>query len=222
MTTEATVPGLERPLGAPAEAIDVPPLGESDDVVRMLVRELSSHPRVAAWLTTDNLIRNFTVVVENIAAGRTPANHLRVLRPEGPFQVIDARGAPVIDPRSYDRYNEIAGAVASTDADGAARLYSILKPRIEEAYRELGIQEPFDRALERALVSLLQVAAVEGEVALLPMGGVYHYNDLRLERLTQAQKQLVRMGPRNVRVIQGKLRQIALALGIAPERLPGR
>jgi hypothetical protein len=28
------------------------------------------------------------------------------------------------------------------------------------------------------------------------------------------------MGPRNVRVIQGKLQQIALALGIPAERLP--
>src|SRR5688500_6021218 len=51
------------PLGAAAEPIDVPPLGESDEVVRSLVAGLSSHPRVAAWLTTDNLIRNFTAVV---------------------------------------------------------------------------------------------------------------------------------------------------------------
>ena len=49
--------------------IDLPPLDESDDVVRGLVKELSSNPAVAAWLATDNLIRNFTVVVSNIAPG---------------------------------------------------------------------------------------------------------------------------------------------------------
>jgi len=48
----------------------------------------------------------------------------------------------------------------------------------------------------------------------------YAYADQRLESLTPAQKQLLRTGPRNVRIIQTSLRQIALALGIPPERLP--
>ena len=38
--------------------------------------------------------------------------------------------------------------------------------------------------------------------------------------LTGVQKQLLRMGPRNVRIIQSSLREIALALGIPAERLP--
>src|SRR4029453_12135823 len=46
------------PLGADAAPIDLPPLDQSDDVVRGLVKELSSNPAVAAWLTTKNLIRN--------------------------------------------------------------------------------------------------------------------------------------------------------------------
>ena len=37
-------------LGAEAPAIDLPPLNESDEVVRGLVKELSSNPSVAAWL----------------------------------------------------------------------------------------------------------------------------------------------------------------------------
>ena len=51
------------PLGGEGDAIVLPPLAESDAVVRELVAKLSSHPAVAAWLTTDGLIRNFTVVV---------------------------------------------------------------------------------------------------------------------------------------------------------------
>jgi hypothetical protein len=41
-----------------------------------------------------------------------------------------------------------------------------------------------------------------------------------VERLTGAQKHLLRMGPRNVRIIKEKLRGIALALGIPPGELP--
>lgn len=222
VATESDLPPLP-PLGAEVEPIELPPLDASDELVRDLVRGLSSHPRIAAWLTTDNLIRNFTVVVENIAAGRTPAGHLRVLKPEAPFAVVEARGGEVVvDPRSYERYNGIAAAAAAVDADGAARLYSTLKPRIEEAWGELGGTGSFDRVLETALVRLLETPAIAGEIALVPSGAVYNYNDPRIERLTQAQKQLVRMGPQNVRTIQRKLRQIALALGIPPERLAAR
>lgn len=210
------------PLGVDVEPIDLPPLDESDVLVRQLVRALSSHPTIVAWLTTDGLIRNFTVVVENIAAGRTPSRHLRVLKPKGPFAVVDADGSAVIDPRSYNRYNDIAAAVSSVDPDGAAKLYSTLKPRIEDAWAEIG-NGPFDRALETAIVRLLEAPAVGGEVAVVPgRGALYNFNDSRIERLTQAQKQLVRMGPRNVRAIQSSLRNIALALGIPRERLPAR
>jgi hypothetical protein len=220
-STEATVEPL-RPLGADVAPIDLPPLDETDAVVRQFVRALSSHPRIAAWLTTNGLIRNFTVVIDNVAAGRTPANHLRVLRPTGSFQPIDVGGTMVMDLRSYDRYNDFAAAAASIDADGAARLYATLKPRIEDAYGELGLNGTFDRTLERAIVHLLQAPAIQGEVALIPRGALYNYNDSRIEGLSQAQKQLLRMGPRNMGVIQRKLRDIALALGIPPERLPER
>ena len=116
------------PLGAAAEPIDVPRLDESDSLVRELVRKLSSHPGVAAWLATDGLIRNFTVVVANIAEGRTPAGHLRAVAPSGSFRIIERNEEQFIDPRSYARYDRIADAVASIDAAGSARLYSALKP----------------------------------------------------------------------------------------------
>ena len=70
-TEQAVAPTAPaRPLPEAGEIIDLPPLPETDPIVRELVAKLSSHPTVAAWLTTDQLIRNFTVVVETIAAGR--------------------------------------------------------------------------------------------------------------------------------------------------------
>jgi hypothetical protein len=209
------------PLGGVGDAIAVPPLDESDPLVRELVTKLSAHPRVAAWLTTDGLIRNFTVVVANISEGRTPATHLRTVAPAGPFRIADRNGTILIDARSYERYDRLADAVASVDAAGSARLYSTLKPRIDEANRELGHPEgSFDRTLERAIVSLLAVPAVPAAVELGPVSIVYGYADPKLEMLTPAQKHLLRMGPRNVRLIQDKLREIAQALGIPADRLP--
>jgi hypothetical protein len=209
-----------QPLGGTPEAIAVPPLDQSDPLVRDLVGRLSSNPRVAAWLTTDGLIRNFTVVVANIAEGRTPASHLRTVAPTGPFRIVERGGDQFIDPRSYERYDRLADAVASVDAPGSARLYATLKPRIEEASQELGQSgASFDRMMERAIVSLLAVPVVEGSVEVGPRGIVYGYADPALESMTPAQKHLLRMGPRNVRIIQDKLREIAQALGIPSDRL---
>lgn len=209
------------PLGAAGEPIDVPALDESDSLVRELVGKLSSHPGVAAWLATDGLVRNFTVVVANIAEGRTPAGHLRRVAPSGSFRIIERNEGLFIDPRSYARYDRIADAVASIDAAGSARLYSTLKPRIEEAYRDLGVQEAsFDRTLERAIVSLLATPIPDGPVDVTPRGIGYGYADPAIESVTAAQKHLLRMGPRNARMIQRKIREIALELGMAAERLP--
>jgi hypothetical protein len=210
-----------RPLGGEADNITVPPLGESDPLVRDLVRKLTTHPRVLAWLATNGLIRNFVVSVQNVAEGTTPATHLRALAPALPFKTVERGGELFVDSRSYERYDGLAAAAASIDPAGAARLYSTLKPRIEEAYGELGVQPPtFDRALERAIVSLLRTPVVDGPVRVEPKGIGYGFADPALEGLTSAQKQLLRMGPRNERIIQSALRQIALALGIPIERLP--
>lgn len=216
----APPPPAERSLCESTDAAVLPPLDESDAAVGTLVRALSSHPRVTAWLATDDLIRNFTSVVENIANGQTPARHLRTLRPSGAFRVIDTDDELLVDPRSYQRYASIAAAVDSVDAQAAAQLCATLKPRLEEAYRELGRPEPFEQALERAIAAILETPVPAEDVRLVPKGGVYAFEDEALERLAPAQKQLLRMGPRNVRVIQAKLREIALAIGIPPERVP--
>jgi hypothetical protein len=209
------------PLGGRAAPVVLPPLDQSDGVVADLVRQLSSHPRVAAWLTTEGLIRNVAVVVLTIAEGATPAKSLRPLQPRGPFRVIERDGGIYIDPRSYERYSSLAEAAASIDAAGSASLYATLKPRLEEAHRELGQRDQsFDRTLERAIVSLLETPIRAGPMRLQPRGIGYGFADPRDEGMTAAQKQLLRMGPDNARIVQVKLREIAVALGIPSQRLP--
>jgi hypothetical protein len=208
-------PAARRLPAEPGENIPLPPLDESDTLVRELVSRLSSHPRVVAWLTTDQLIRNFAVVTVNIADGHTPAPHLRPLVPAGTFEIVPEGGQSVIASRAFERYNGHAAAVSGIDARGAARLYATLRPRIDEAYNELGAPHgDIDTAVERAIARLLQTPVVEGPIPIEPAGALFRYADPRLESLTPAQKQLLRMGPDNVRIVQAKLREIARHLGI--------
>jgi hypothetical protein len=217
----AAAPAAAQPLGSDPLSVTVPPLDESDAIVSALLGKLSMHPRVTDWLATRGLVRNFTAVVANIAEGMRPAALVPALRPSSRFTVIERGTALYIDPGSYDRYTGLAEAVASVDPAASSRLYATLKPRIEEAYGDLGNEEPlFDRTLERAIVLLLRTPVPDDPIAVKPKGIGYAFAEERLERLTGAQKQLLRTGPQNARAIQRSLRQIALALGIPPERLP--
>jgi hypothetical protein len=217
----APVAAASTSLGRTAEPIPIPPLDESDEIVRTLVRSLSENPTIVAWLSTSGLIRNFTLAVQNVADGTTPANHLKVLRPLTPFRADERGTVAYAKLENYERYTMIANAAASVDPIGAATLYSTLKPRIEDAYRELGSPDPsFDATLERAIAALLSTPAPNGQVALVHKGIGYAYQDGRLEDLTGAQKQLLRMGQRNEQIVKARLREIALALGIPAGRLP--
>jgi transglutaminase-like putative cysteine protease len=216
--TAVKVPSAAAPQPAAPEREG--PLPQTDPIVRELVSQLSSHPTVAAWLTTKGLIANFTVTTLTIAEGRTPVQFLRPLAPRGRFRTKSVGEELLVDPRSYDRYSPHADAIAALDSLGTARLYLTLKPRISDAYRELGYPDgDFDRVLERAIGVLLQTPALDDRVALLPKGVTYAYADPKLESLSPAQRQFLRLGPRNSQAIRAKLEEVAALLKLHPESL---
>ena len=223
-TVAETTVDVPRPPARRAEqgeAIDLPPLDQSDAIVRTLVARLSSHPAVAAWLTTNGLIRNFTLVVANIADGETPAKHLAPLRPVGAFSTRTSGGVTWIDPASYRRYDGIAAAVDGLDARAVARLYATIKPRIEEANRDLaGKDADFDQTVQRAIVMLLRTPVVDRDVQLRTDKVSFAFADPNLEDLTAVQRQFLRMGPRNEHIVKAKLREVAGFLGIPDSALP--
>lgn len=67
---------------------------------------------------------------------------------------------------------------------------------------------------------LLRTTVTDDVVALEQVGGLWRLADPEFEGLALAQQQLVRMGPRNVPLVQVKLREVALAIGILASRLP--
>jgi hypothetical protein len=210
-------------LGPAVDPIELPPLLLSDPLVRDLLGKLSSRPELAAWLATDGLARNFVVCVENVADGETPVKHLRSLRPKSAFNAERKGAALVVDPKAFSRYDGYAATAAALDPAGLARVYSLLKPRLVEAYKELGHPDgDIDAAVEKAIVVLLQTPATDGTETLVPKVLSFRYENAQLESLLPAQKQLLRMGPKNVASVQNQLRAIARELGISFERLPAR
>ena len=69
-------------------------------------------------------------------------------------------------------------------------------PGSVDGYRELGHPDGnFDQTLERAIIELLKTPVVDGDVALASKSVAYEFADPRLQSLSSAQRQFLRMGP---------------------------
>ncbi|MBT8336046.1 MAG: DUF3014 domain-containing protein, partial [Gemmatimonadetes bacterium] len=144
----------------PAElpALDLPPLAESDAVVRRVVGAISAHPRWAEWLVTDDLALRFVSSVVNVAAGVSPASQVPFLAPEGDFAVVSSGAGTFIDPASYRRFDALVDAFVSFETTAAVDLYRQLLPLFDEAHRSLGFPEgTFNEVFDTALGRLTDV-----------------------------------------------------------------
>jgi hypothetical protein len=189
-------------------------LDKSDDLVRELVRKLSSNPGLSRWLVTDHLIRRFVSIVDVIANGGSPRRDVNFVDFKGEFKVEEAGGEVFLDPNTYRRYNRIADIFVSLDTDGCVTLYRQLRQPIRQAYSDLGYpEEDFNATLKKAILELLQTPIVENRIYLKKDVLTYKIADPELEQLSRAQKHLLRMGPDNMRAVQSKLREIAQKLG---------
>ncbi|HEX8819592.1 MAG TPA: DUF3014 domain-containing protein [Archangium sp.] len=198
-------------------SVPLPPLGQSDARVRELVGPLSSAPELRKWLdSTEDLVRRFATSVSNIAEGESPRAALSFMAPPGAFQVVERDGRTVISPESFARYDVVARVLTSLDTQASARAYKVLRPLINEAYKEISRPgQGFDQTLARAIQKMLDTPVPEGELAVEDTPGVnYVYAAPELEQLSAAQKHLLRMGPANARAVQTKLRELQGALAL--------
>ncbi len=215
----ASAPAPAAPAAPPAEPL--PKLEESDDFIRSKAAPLSTNPDFAAWLKTDDLIPRFAAAVNMIEQGKDPKDSLSFMAPRKKFKAHKKGADFFADPGTYARYDAAAGAVASIDAAAAARTFEKYKPLFQAAYQGLGEERgDVKDAVVRAVQKLLQTPVIAGPVPLKEKGLVYAYADDALERLSPAQKQLLRMGPKNQAAVAAKLREFALALGVPDSSLP--
>lgn len=209
-------PGAPAP--GPGAVTGVRDLGASvgEEEVRALADTLSPSELVRRVLAQGDVARRAAVLIDNLAEGASPRRQLEPLRPERPFSVLRREGGEaVIDPASYARYDPFADAIASVDARGAAKVYRSLHTVLELAYRALGYPEAsLDAVTARALHRIAGAPVAEGDVPVVEREGVFAFRDERLERAPQVEKHLLRMGPRNTRLVQAKARELLEALGL--------
>lgn len=211
--TPAEAAGAAQP-AEPAEAsaaAEPAPVGA--DRVRELLASVSAAPAFGRWLDEGDLVRRWAILTDNLAEGVSPRKQLAFLAPRGPFAVRRKGDALVIAPESYARYDALADTIASVDAHALARVYRTLHPVLEAAYRALGYPgASLDRVTARALRRIAEAPVATGSLAVEEDGATFAFTDPTLESQGAVEKHLLRMGPRNTRLVQAKALELEEAL----------
>ena len=204
-----------KPETSPADLV-LPDLDSSDAMIRQAILSLTnfSVPEVEGLLPGDQLIRKFVAVLDNAAAGRFSLTLLGDLSINGNFVAREIeKGVFEIDFRSYQRFNFVTDVFYSINASRAAELYRLAKPLINAAYKELGYLEgDFDKIFFLALENIVKTPDFPQRVLLKRPVVMYEYIDPEYEALSAFQKQILRTGPRNSKLIKKKAREIEFAL----------
>jgi hypothetical protein len=204
----ATVPAA----ATHAREAPVPPL--PDDRLRALLESVSSNPLYRKWIAQGDVLHRWAVVTDNIAEDVTPRRQLSFLAPEEQFSTVTDGAREVIAAKSYQRYDAVAAAIGSIDAAAFARVVRDVHPALEAVYRALGYPgASLDEVVARALQRIEQSPVEVGPVVVEKKISRWIYTDPRLEGLGAVEKHLLRMGPRNERLVQEKAHQISRALG---------
>ena len=191
-------------------------------LVRLRAATLSSETPLLDWLKKESLIPRLVTAMNMIVNGKFPREIFAEFSPRGKFRVIKKDGRTVADPAGFARYDALTAMIGKVDAVAAAKVFEELLPLFDAAQRGLGEKNTSAREAFFAATRELLQAPVLTEDAVLKQGkkGIgWNYSDERLESLSLAQKQMMRLGPKNQAVVQAKLRAVALALGVPTSTL---
>ncbi len=193
-----------------------PALGNSDGFMRDALTSLTEGAAAArAWVSGGDTARRAAAVLMGLVEGEVPRSLLSAFAPAGDFEVEDRDGGLRVKPSSYARYDGIAAWVGGLDAERLGEVYRTVEPVLEQAWREVAPPRLTLRdAAGKATAHLLSAPLPPEDVELVEKGAVYAFADPSLESLSPAQKQLLRMGPQNARIVQAKLREVRAALGL--------
>jgi Protein of unknown function (DUF3014) len=191
----------------------LPPLAESDPLVREQMAAVGLPSELNSQPGGDNLAPTQAALIDGFSRGLVLHKILPVNPPKEIFSVQQREEQLYMNPAGFQRYDDYARAIASVDAAALVSSFHLLRPLYEQAYGQLGLPpEEFDNAVIRMLDRVLATPEIDGPIALERKSVMYLYADPALEALSPMQKQLLRMGPDNLRLIKEQARVIRAGL----------
>ncbi len=174
----------------------LPALADSDDWLRAEIAEWAL-PQIL--VERDALISRFVVVLANAADGNVPRRQLTFLTPAEAMTVtrIDEERY-LLDPVSFTRYDGYLDALEAIPPADLAGFLRRIEPLLATALGQLGERRSVQVLLQAALARLDNLPALPAQIELVRPEVMYLYADPALEVRSDLDKQLLRLGPRNL------------------------
>ena len=206
---EESIPQPPPPPPAPVEE-PLPRLEDSDDAVRDALGDIPLGTAGQQYLMPGNIIERSASLIYLMAQGDVPYKLLPVSRPKAAFPISDDGTQVVTDPAGFERYAALTQWLKSLEL---APLLSSLEwfiPLFREAWSYYGEDRTaFDMAVVMTLDLVIATPEVDlSEARLIRKEAVWIFEDPAIEGLAPMQKQVLRMGPENAKILKAKAAQM--------------
>ncbi len=185
----------------------LPSLNNSDDYVKEELAAIDGGSPILAHLVSEELVRKFVVMIENISRGEFPERNLPVLYPEERMTVTElGSDFYLIDEQSYQRFNRLVEVLTNISTETAVNFYHQLQPLFRESYAELGLRNSnFNDVFLQAIDNVLEARTAPQPQQLIRPNLNYLYADPAIESYSTVEKLLLRLGPENTESLQRRL-----------------
>jgi len=185
----------------------LPLLNNSDSYVREELATMDGTSSLLMYLVSDELVRKFVVMIENISRGEFPERNLPMLYPQERMTVTELGSEfYLMDEQSYQRFNALVTSLTNISTESAVDFYQQLQPLFREAYAELGLRNSeFNDVLMLAIDNVLNARMAPQPQQLIRPNLNYLYANPEIENYSDVEKLLLRLGPENTERLQRRL-----------------
>jgi hypothetical protein len=218
----ADIPRRPEPIAAPepeqlvAEAEPAPtapqppPTAQEANAIMLQQMALAgADARVGSLVGSEHPVEVSAALIDGLSRGVVLRKILPADSPKEPFVVTEQGDVFYMSSDSYARYDAYSESISDLDTDAVINSFHLLRPIYERTYAQLGLDSSdFDNAVIRTLDLILTTPEISEPIPLQRKSVMYTYADPELEELPSVQKQLLRMGPENIRRIKEQAQSI--------------
>ncbi|MBE0470327.1 MAG: DUF3014 domain-containing protein [Methyloprofundus sp.] len=215
LTDEQEPLDAKEDLQQEVEGAVLPELQDSDAEFKQDILAVSSSKQLKQVIFKEKIISKTIASVNDMAQGlRPPATVLRELKLSQPFMAIPRGDKLYISPESYQRYDQLAQAINAIDNQAAIALYKKYVPLFQVVFKEFSYPKEYKvlDIFKAAVGKIIQAPIINERIEVSRPSVYYKFADPKLEKLSALDKQMLRMGPDNTRLIQDKLRELVQLL----------
>lgn len=211
-------PASTREMPAPTVAAASKAVAPSMDlrILRTALRGVVNSPMANTWVSSDKFVSDFVRLVVNINQNQVKQSltDFNDFKPRV-FKAVTIDNKPYLGSGAYKRFDRLATMVNALDARSLVDLFGRAEQLMQAEYRSYGLpssRNNFKEQLKRAIDKVAAVNVSQNRIPLMQDSVLYNFESSSLEKAGDLEKLLYRMGPKNSRMIQAKLREIRAQL----------